>query len=159
MKKLIFLAVFSCFMALNASAQAVYTEIMRLSKEGAADTSKSLDTRRIYQFKIDELNYMAMKAQELMPDSSMYMLDKQAYAMYDYVDSFLKALGKATKKQKTAVTKAYKDASIQNSRYFDTDKELVLAYYNRPDYIIQFSLDTDWEKAMVDVKQAMAKIK
>lgn len=159
MKKLVFLLLFSCLTAVSASSQAVYKEVMRLSEEGAADTSKDLDTRRIYQFKVDELNYMAMKARELMPDSSVYMLDKQAYAVYDYVNSFLRDLSQATKKDKGKVKEIYKAASLNNARYFDTDQDLILSYYRRDDYIIQFSLDTDWIKAKAEAQKAMEKLR
>jgi hypothetical protein len=38
------------------------------------------------------------------------------------------------------------------------DKDLVLSYYNREDYITQFSLDTDWIKAMAEVKRVLSNL-
>jgi hypothetical protein len=35
----------------------------------------------------------------------------------------------------------------------DTDKDLVLAYDNNENYITRFSLDTDWEKALQQVRK------
>ncbi len=36
------------------------------------------------------------------------------------------------------------------------DKDIVLAYYNREDYLTQFSLDTNWVAALADVKKKLA---
>ena len=71
MRKIIFMAAL-CLVTINISAQNVYKEILRLSKVGAADKTKDLDTRRVYQFKVDELNYMLMKTREQKPDTKMY---------------------------------------------------------------------------------------
>ena len=47
----------------------------------------------------------------------------------------------------------FKNASISNSRFNDTDKELVLSYYDNSNYMTQFSLDTDWVKALAEVRR------
>lgn len=152
MKNKLFILLFLCCISMSMSAQNVYKEILRISKQGAADITKDLDTRRIFQFKVDELNYMAMKARELMPDSSMTMIDRQAYAMYDYVNCFIDDLSQyKNKKDKKLISYIYKEATIHNARYNDMDKDLILSYYNRDDYVTQFSLDTDWIKAKEEV--------
>ena len=96
---------------------------------------------------------MAMKASEVMPDSSMTMLDRQAYALYDFIDTFTQRLAKATKtSQRDEVIAVYRNASINNPWFNDSDKDLVWSYYNNANYITQFSLDTNWEKADAQVK-------
>ena len=158
MRKTILALAVAALCAMPTHAQKVYNEIMRLSKAGAADQNKTLDTRRIYQFKVDELNYMLMKTRELMPDSSMYMVDQQAYAMYEYVNLYVNTLSKSAKrKERDAVEELFKRASIANPRFRDTDTDLTLAYYRRDDYVIQFSLDTDWLKALEQVRKELAK--
>lgn len=156
MKRVLFILAFIGFTFTSVSAQNVYSEIKRLSEAVANDQTKDIETRKIATFKVDELNYMAAKSAELMPDSSMRMLDYQAYAMYEYVNLFLDKLTKAEKKtDKDEVKEIFKVASINNSRFNDMDKELVLAYYLNPNYITQFSLDTDWVKALRDVKESL----
>lgn len=158
MKK-VFILLFLCSASLTISAQDVYKEILKVSKAGAADTTKNLDTRRIYQFKIDELDYMLVKSRELMPDSSMAMIDRQAYAMYDYVQTFMKDLSQCkNERDKQQIITMYKEATIHNSRFNDADTELTLSYYRRDDYIIQFSLDTDWIMARNEVKKIKSKL-
>ncbi len=148
MKKMILIAVLFCMTVTSATAQEVYNEIYRISAKVADSTELNIESRKIATFKVDALKYMAMRAAEQMPDSSAYMLDKQAYAMYDFVNYYLSRLSAASKdKQKEVVKAVFKEASINNSRYHDMDKDLVLSYYNNDNFITQFSLDTDWEKA------------
>jgi hypothetical protein len=140
-------------------SQEVYSKIMQMSKDVAEDRSRSLTTRKIATFKVDELNYMAMKARELMPDSTMRMLDVQALAMYDYVELFIKQLTiESKKRERKAVIDLFKRITLENPRYFDMDKELIMSYINTEGYLTQFSLDTDWVKALDAVKKVLSNL-
>ena len=153
MKKILILVLMVCTTAFTAQAQEVYKRILKVSKQTAADKSKSIDVRKVATFKVDELNYMAMKSKELMPDSTVRMLDTQAYAMHEFINLFFKRLSEAKKKtQKELVMARFKNASINNSRFNDMDKELVLSYYDNGNYMTQFSLDTDWVKALAEIR-------
>lgn len=153
MKKTMIALLMLCLTTLSANAQQVYKEVYRLSKKIADSTQLDIETRKIATFKVDALEYMAMKASEVMPDSSMNMLDRQAYALYDFIDTFTQRLAKATKtSQKDEVIAVYRNASINNPWFNDSDKDLVWSYYNNANYITQFSLDTNWEKADAQVK-------
>ena len=153
MKKILILVLMACATAFTAQAQEVYKRILKVSKQTAADKSKSIDVRKVATFKVDELNYMAMKSKELMPDSTVRMLDTQAYAMHEVINLFFKRLSEAKKKtQKELVMARFKNASINNSRFNDMDKELVLSYYDNGNYMTQFSLDTDWVKALAEIR-------
>ena len=44
------------------------------------------------------------------------------------------------------------DASLKNSKFNDMEKEITYAYVDKPNYITPFSLDTDWLKALEEVK-------
>ena len=153
MKRILFILILLCGWSISLSAQEVYQEIMRLSKKVAEDKSKDLETRKVATFKVDELKYMAMKTRELMPDSTVRVLDVQAYAMYDFVNLFLRRLGEAKKKSaKEAVIARFRTASINNSRFNDMDRDLVLSYYDNSNYLTRFSLDTDWVKALAEIR-------
>jgi len=153
MKRILFILILLCGWGVSLSAQEVYQEIMRLSKKVAEDKSKDLETRKVATFKVDELKYMAMKTRELMPDSTVRVLDVQAYAMYDFVNLFLRRLGQAKKKlAKEAVIARFRAASINNSRFNDMDRDLVLSYYDNSNYLTRFSLDTDWVKALAEIR-------
>ena len=155
MKKTLLITMLCCCMAsTQIGAQNVYKEILRLSKTVANDTTKNVETRKIATFKVDELNYMAMKSNEVMPDSTVRMLDYQAYAMYDFINLYIDRLSKAKRDaEKEVIRVQFKNASINNSRFNDMDKDLVLSYYNRNDYLTQFSLDTDWVKAIEEIRK------
>ena len=153
MKRILFILILLCGWGISLSAQEVYQEIMRLSKKVAEDKSKDLETRKVATFKVDELKYMAMKTRELMPDSTVRVLDVQAYAMYDFVNLFLRRLGETKKKSaKEAVIARFRAASINNSRFNDMDRDLVLSYYDNSNYLTRFSLDTDWVKALAEIR-------
>ena len=153
MKRILFILILLCGWGISLSAQEVYQEIMRLSKKVAEDKTKDLETRKVATFKVDELKYMVMKMRELMPDSTVRVLDVQAYAMYDFVNLFLQRLGEAKKKSaKEAVIARFRTASINNSRFNDMDRDLVLSYYDNSNYLTRFSLDTDWVKALVEIR-------
>ena len=153
MKRILFILILLCEWGISLSAQEIYQEIMRLSKKVAEDKSKDLETRKVATFKVDELKYMAMKTRELMPDSTVRVLDVQAYAMYDFVNLFLRRLGEAKKKSaKEAVIARFRAASINNSRFNDMDRDLVLSYYDNSNYLTRFSLDTDWVKALAEIR-------
>lgn len=154
MKKIILSMALFAMTAMTAQAQAVYQEILRMSKEVANDEKKDTELRKIAQFKVDELSYMAIKTRELMPDSSAAVLDHQALAMYEFINMYMDKLAIAKKKEKKELVKYYfKQATTNNPRFQDTDLELTQAYYNNDGYLTQFSLDTDWQKALLEVKK------
>ncbi len=154
MKRIVLTLTTWCFVLTGTFAQEVYQEIMRLSKQEADDKSKSIELRKIATFKVDELDYMAMKTKELMPDSAVSVLDYQAYAMYDFINLFSNKLSKADKpKDRANIILMFKNASLNNPRFNDTDTELIMSYVGDERYITQFSLDTDWVKAIAEVRK------
>ncbi|MBO1364054.1 hypothetical protein JHU38_09780 [Prevotella sp. A2931] len=153
MKKTIIALVILCTSYTTLQAQKVYNEILQTSTEVAKDKNNDLEKRKVATFKVDALKYMLMKTKELMPDSSMHMVDVQAYAMYCFVNNYITALTKAKKKKdKELVKTIYKEATIHCPRFNDMDKELILAYYNNENFLTQFVLDCDWEKALKEVE-------
>ena len=162
MKKLMFVVAMMC-MTLTANAQDVFKDLLSSSLKVAEDETKDIETRKIATFKYDELNYMKQKVlPEVLKDTTdlvtmnrvVKQLNEQSYAMYQFVNLFFQRLASAGKKtQKDAVIALFKAASINNPMFKDPDEELVLAYYNNDDYLTQFSLDTDWVKALESVKR------
>ncbi len=159
MKKLLIMALLACMISIQASAQEVMKEIEKNAKAIKADASKDLTTRRIAAFKVDEITYLRTKvgpqilAAVNRKDTVTYnklikMLNEQSYAMYEYINLFFKRLDDSKKKNRGMVVYFFSQTSIENSLFNDMDKELVLAWYNRADYPIPFSLDTNWKKAL-----------
>ena len=73
-----------------------------------------------------------------------------------FVNLYMSKIGKIDKKkEKEKILNIFKIASINNPRFFDMDKSLVLSYYNNDNYLTQFSLDTDWVKAIAEARKVL----
>lgn len=155
MKKLLLL-LSVCIMTLNVSAQDIFNEVKKMKDNAEAlmnDKTKDIETRKIACFKYDVLYYLIGKA-ATEDTFTEYELGVQANAMIDFVNLYLKRLADEDKKKDREIVMAkFKNATIQNALFNDTDKELVYAYVDNEKYITQFSLDTDWPKALEAVRK------
>ena len=152
MKKVILFALLA--IATSMQAQEAYNELRQKAKTTVNDPKTNAVVKQISQFKLDALNYMAIKMQEVMPDSSVTFLDKQAIAMDNFVNFYVEKLIESTKKpnvQQVKMIKMFMDASYSNPLFNDKDTELVLSYYNSAQSMTRFSLDTDWRKAVAAI--------
>lgn len=152
MKKIITLMLF-CVFAAQASAQDIFNEVKRLMdgyQKVKNDTTQNLDVRKIATFKWDAIYYMVYQATDETEDE----LGVQVSSMIDFVNLYLKKLKDSKGKQdKEIIASKFKNATIENARFNDQDKEVIYAYVDNPDFLTQFSLDTDWEKALEEVKK------
>ena len=165
MKRLFLFLIMALAMSGQAAAQDVANEIIKLSKAIVDDTKQDLQTRRIAYFKVNVINYMKMKVRdEVLRDTNdlkvfnenIKMLNEQSYAMYQFVNLFVKRLTESNKKEaKEVVMTRFRNASINNPLFNDMDLDLVLSYYNNPEYLTRFSLDTDWMKALEEVRDKL----
>ena len=160
MKKI--LIVLMLFIGMNAQAQEVYNELRQKNKEIIENPQAHELIRKISQFKLDALNYLAIKMQEQMPDSSVTFLDRQALAMNQYVTFYIKKLvdfNDMPQALQTEMTKMFMDTTLNTPLFRDKDKELTLSYYNDGGSPTRFSLDTDWEKAYETIERIMERNK
>ena len=149
MKKWILFALLA--IATTAQGQEAYNQLRQKAKATVSDPKANSVVKQISQFKLDALNYMAIKMQEEMPDSSVIFPDKQAIAMDNFVNFYVEKLIESTTKpnvQQVKMIKMFMDASYSNPLFNDKDTELVLSYYNSADSMTRFSLDTDWRRAV-----------
>ena len=128
MKKFLMIVAMCCLTMATAQAQEVFKELLKSAKEIAEDKSKDIET--------------------------VTMLNEQSFAMHEFVTLYLNSLAKAKKKsERDIIITVFRDASINNPLFNDMDKELILAYYNNENYLTQFSLDTNWVKALEAVRK------
>ncbi|MGN0069119.1 MAG: hypothetical protein ACI350_05265 [Prevotella sp.] len=155
MKKILLVIVIA-MSTLNVSAQEIFNEVKRLKAKVEAlmnDTTKNIEVRKVACFKNDALYYMIDKAGNT-PGFSEYELGCQANAMIDFVNLYVKRIAQEKKKTEKELIKAkYKNATIQNALFNDMEKEVIYGYVDNEDFITQFSLDTDWVKALEDVRK------
>ena len=83
-----------------------------------------------------------------------YDLGMQTSSMIDFVNLYVKRLSEEKKKtQKDLIMSRYKNTTIQNALFNDMDKDIIYAYVDNDKYITQFSLDTNWVKALEEVRK------
>ena len=156
MKKILFTLALCLYSSITIQAQEIFKEVQNLMLKNEAiknNQTKSLETRKIATFKSDALYYLTMKAGST-EGFSEHELGEQANAMIEFVNLYIKTLANNAKKSTQEVTKAkYKNASIKNSLFNDMEKEITYGYVDNSNYITNFSLDTDWVKALAEVKK------
>lgn len=146
---------FICSVMTSVSAQDIYNEVKRIEKQAetlANDTTKNLNERKIACFKYDAIYYLIDKASQ-DENFTEYQLGEQTDALIEFVNLYVKRLADANKKDKELTKAQFRTASINNSLFNDVDKEVVYSYVDNEDFITQFSLDTDWVKALEEVKK------
>lgn len=161
MKKFILTALIVCFGSAAMNAQEVFKEMVQENKTIADDRSKDLEVRKIATFKYDALSYMAMKVRDdVLADTTnmdfakkiVLQLNEQSLSLHEFVNLYVKRLTAAPKKKdKEVVMALFKNASLANPFYNDEDYDLVRAYCDNNNFITQFSLDTNWVKALEQV--------
>ena len=162
MKKLFFFLAISLLMAGHAKGQDVANEIKRISKLVVDDQKQDLQSRRIAYFKVNVVDYLKMKVRdEVLKDTNdlkvfndnIAMINEQSYAMYEFVNLFVKRLSEANKEEaKDIVVARFKNASLNHPLFNDMDLELVQSYVNNEEYLTRFSLDTNWVKALEEIR-------
>ncbi len=155
MKKLFIILALVCMSILSTSAQEIYDEVRRIEKEAKAfanDTKNNLEARKIATFKYDAIYYLIDKASQ-EPLFSEYELGVQTNAMIEFVNLFVSKLSTLKKnKDKDMLKAVFRTATINNSLFNDVDKEVIYSYVDNENFITQFSLDTDWPKALAEVQ-------
>ncbi|MBR1449102.1 MAG: hypothetical protein IJ588_10225 [Prevotella sp.] len=142
-------------------AQEVYTEVKKMAQEKVDNPNSAPIVRNINRFKVDALNYMAMKMREEMPDSSAAFLDDMALALHHFINDYSQSLVSSSQQPaayQTKVIKAYIDASYSNPLFRDPDQDTALVYFRNGNSLTRFSLDTDWRRAVLAAKEAIKQI-
>lgn len=163
MKRLLMTTLIACVGVISMNAQEVFKDMVKTNQSIAADKSKDLEVRKIATFKHDALSYMAMKVRDdVLADTTnlefakqiAQHLNEQSYSLHEFVNLYIKRLTAATKKKDREIVAAqFKNASLANPYYNDEDYDLVRAYCDNNNFITQFSLDTDWKKALEQVRK------
>ena len=155
MKKLLIILLILCATATRMSAQDIYNEVKRIEKQAetlANDTTKNINERKIACFKYDAIYYLIEHASQ-EDRFTEYELGQQTDALIEFVNLYVKRLANAGKKDKDLLKAKFRTASINNSLFNDLDKELVYSYVDNENFFTHFSLDTDWVRALEEVKK------
>ena len=104
----------------QAKAQEVANEIKRISKAVVDDPKQDVQVRRVAYFKVNAVDYMKMKIRDIVAgnpkdkeaiNKNIKMVNEQAYAMYEFVNLYIKQLAEAkTPESKDLVGKEFRAA-------------------------------------------------
>lgn len=161
MKKFLLSLLLFISVSTTLSAQEIFTEIRRNAQAKVNDPTAELLVRKFSMFKLDALNYLAIKMKEEFPDSSATLLDKEALSLNVFITNYTRSLVESKNmpaNHQKKIIRAYMDASYSNPLFNDKDTELVLSYFNDSKSITRFSLDTDWRRAVLAAKAALKNI-
>lgn len=154
MKKIILSLMLLCFMMSGASAQEIYKEVKRImqnQEDIKNNPQKTLDERKIATFKWDAIYYLIVKAGD--QNLTAYELGNQTSAMLDFVNLYIKRVSSEKKKaQREIIINRYRKVTIENALFNDMDKDIIYAYINNNSFLTRFSLDTNWVKALEEVR-------
>lgn len=162
MKRLVLIMFATLAIATSSSAQDIYYEIKHKAEANISDPSANALIKQFSKFKVEALNYMAIKMKEEMPDSSASLLDKEALSLNTFLTIYTNALVKNSQMPpayQVKVISAFMDASYGNPLFNDPDKDLVLVFFKNGDCMTRFSLDTDWRRAVLAVEEALKQLK
>lgn len=158
MKKLFLAILLAC--SLQMQGQEIFNEIKHKAQTMVDNQQNNQLVRQINQFKLDALNYLAIRMQEKMPDAPVLYLDEQALGMNNFVTLYVVQLVKMSNMPEAAqvkMTKLFIDASCSNPLFNDKEEEPTLSYFKNANSITRFSLDTDWPKAIAAVQAQLDK--
>ena len=161
MKKILFSLLALFIFNVNINAQDVYNAIRSKALLSASDPSGNPMLKKFNQFKVDAFDYMAIKMKEQMPDSTATFLDKQAFAMNNFINLYMQNIVDTQNQPanyQIYIIKIFMDASYSNPLFNDPDKELVLSYYSDGNSLTRFSLDTDWRRAIIAASMQLKKL-
>lgn len=155
MKKILLSSLLLSVIAVKAGAQEIFKEVKRIQKtfyNVKYNDKLKLDERRVASFQWDAIEYMLMKGKD-SADFTERQLGEQTNAMMEFVQLYFKRLSEKSKsKEREVVMAKFKNASLGNSLFGDMDREMVQAYVDNPLYTTPFSLDTDWVKALQEIR-------
>ena len=130
--------------------QDLYQKVYENAIEIVNNPQSSDEQIQINQFKVTALNYIASEVRKRGEEKDSYFYDSQAVNLASFITDFesniMKARAMSTNKR-LQVIEIYRNASLSNPMFKDTDKEKVYCYVNDKATFTPFSIDTDWEKA------------
>ncbi len=134
----------------NMSAQQLFKQVYDNAIEVVNDAKSSDEQVQINQFKVTALNYITSQVTKKGLEKDSYFYDSQAVNLVSFITDFesnvMKARAISTAKR-LQVIEIYRNASLSNPLFKDSDKEKTQCYINDKTTFTPFSLDTDWEKA------------
>ena len=159
MKQTILTIAMALAFAGTVNAQSLYQKVHDNATAVVNNAASNDQQIQVNQFKITARNFIMTQVSKHGQTKTDYFYDSQAVNLASFITDFETDVIKANRispAKRLAVIECYRNASLQNPLFGDTDKETAYCYVNDTKTYTPFSLDTDWEKAYA---QASAQIK
>ena len=147
--------------SLTVNAQNLYKKVFDNATAVVNDAASNDQQIQINQYKITALNYISNQVKKRGLTKDSYFYDSQAVNLASFITDFetyiIKARAISTEKRLEVIA-CYRDASLNNPLFNDTDKETTYVYVNDKQTYTPFSLDTNWEKAYDQATEKMKTI-
>lgn len=150
MKRIVLSLLTMVLFAGSMNAQNLYRTVYDKATAIVNSANASEEELQLNQFKVTCLNYISMMVQQKNLKKDNYFYDSQAVSLTSFVTDFQVNLYKAraiSTEKRLEVIKLYRDATLHNPLFKDTNTERTLCYVNDLNSLTPFSIDTDWEKA------------
>ncbi len=150
MKKIVLSLLTMVLFAGSMNAQNLYRTVYDKATAVVNSANASEEELQLNQFKVTCLNYITMMVQQKNLKKDNYFYDSQAVSLTSFVTDFQVNLTKAraiSTEKRLEVIKLYRDATLYNPLFKDTDTERTMVYVNDVNSLTPFCLDTDWEQA------------
>ena len=138
------------FTSFNANAQSLYKTVRDTATKIVNNPKSRQDEIDVAQFEITVLNYIAAQVSKRGLQKNGYFYDSQAVNMKSFVDDcrlYALRANKISASKKKQVMECFRQASLNNPLFNDSDKKNIHIYVKDSNTDTPFSLDTDWEKA------------
>jgi len=134
----------------SSNAQNLYKKVFNNAISVVNNVASNDQQIQINQYKITALNYITNQVKKRKLEKDSYFYDSQAVNLASFITDFetnvIKARSISTEKRLEVIA-CYRDASLSNPLFNDSDKETTYVYVNDKQTYTPFSLDTNWEKA------------
>lgn len=161
MKSILLTAFMVAASSLTVNAQNLYKKVFDNATAVVNDAASNDQQIQINQYKITALNYISNQVKKRGLTKDSYFYDSQAVNLASFITDFetyiIKARAISTEKRLEVIA-CYRDASLNNPLFNDTDKETTYVYVNDKQTYTPFSLDTNWEKAYDQATEKMKTI-
>lgn len=150
MKKILAAICLLSAFAVQADAQSLFETVYKNAVAVVNDPKANDEQIHINQFKVTALNYIRNQVEKRKQTKDSYFYDSQAVNMTSFVTDFetnlIKARSISTAKR-LAVINCYREATLKNPLFNDSDKSTSMVYVNDKATLTPFCLDCDWNKA------------
>ena len=161
MKGILLTAIMVVASSITVNAQNLYKKVFDNATAVVNDAASNDQQIQINQYKITALNYISNQVKKRGLTKDSYFYDSQAVNLSSFITDFetyiIKARSVSTEKRLEVIA-CYRDASLNNPLFNDTDKETTYVYVNDKQTYTPFSLDTNWEKAYDQATEKMKTI-